>query len=209
MLRTTGLESLSLNLGPTWESHDSHISATLDHILVTDRAMVSSYALKREVTCSDHQAVLCTLDGDTGCWNIGQHVPVVRQDRLNLTNIDNLAPLFCSELERQRDRCTDLASLEQCMWTSAQAVFGVQKAGGGKPFINKSTLALRKAIRVARRLLRLYSSRDDIGDPPCTQWQDLHDRLILAGCATHLDSLFGPESSLWQAMPRVATQTHL
>ena len=208
MLDTTGLVIPSQVLEPTWYSSDGSTTATLDHILVTDRAVVSTFALE-QVTSSDHLALLCTLPEDIGCWNTGQHVPVIRQDRLNFADLDNLTPLFCAELEGVRDQCTDLASLERCMWTTAKDVFGLQKAAGGKPYVNKTVLALRKAIRVAKRLLRWYSRPDEVSDPPREQWQDLHDRLLRAQCVAKADSMFGHDAPQWQLMSHTSLKSAL
>jgi hypothetical protein len=170
--------------------------------------MVSTFALE-QVTSSDHLALLCTLPEDIGCWNTGQHVPVIRQDRLNFADLDNLAPLFCAELEGVRDQCTDLASLERCMWTTAKDVFGLQKAGGGKPYVNKTVLAFRKAIRVAKRLLRWYTRPDVVSDPPHAQWQDLHNRLQRAQCMAKVDSMFGHDAPQWQLMSPTSLKSAL
>ena len=56
MLASTGMQIPVLCLGPTWESNTNACQATLDHVLLTDCSLVSSFALVHDVTASDHQA---------------------------------------------------------------------------------------------------------------------------------------------------------
>lgn len=90
--------------------------------------------------------VLCTLKEEAGGWNAGQHIPVTVQDRLDLSNLDNMAPLFQAQLTEVQSECTTLEDLEQLMWDSAKQVLGVVRQARAKPFLNHAVLSLRKAI---------------------------------------------------------------
>jgi len=125
MLTATGMQAPVQCSSPTWESSTSTYQATLDHVVLTDCSFVSSFALVHDVTASDHHAVLCTLKEEFGGWNAGQHLPVTVQDRLDLSNLDNMAPLFQAQLAEVQSQCTTLEDLEQLMWDSAKQVLGV------------------------------------------------------------------------------------
>ena len=76
------------------DSSNGKSQATLDHIVVSDLSLVQTMSLVQDVTQSDHHALLCSLKEEVGCWNAGQHQPVVLRPRLILDDLDNLAPMF-------------------------------------------------------------------------------------------------------------------
>ena len=209
MLVKTGLKPMTVSTEPTWTSSSGRTFATLDHILFTNAGTAASVVMQHEVTSSDHQALLCTLKEDVGCWNVGQHVPVVRQDRLNLSDLDNLVPLFCSTIDAHQDKCTDLESLERQMWNTAQEVLGLQKQAGGKPFLNKAVAALRKAIKVARRLLRFYSHAPHTKATHAATWQELGQRLTTANASAQAAIFFGDPDPHWPTMTRTTLKSAL
>lgn len=189
MLTTTGMLAPAECSSPTWESSTGTCQATLDHVVLTDCSLVKSVFLIHDITTSDHHALLCTLHEEFGSWNSGQHLPIIQQERLDLSNLDNLAPLFQSHLESAQLQCTDLESLEKLMWESAKSVLGVVKQARAKPYLTRTVLSLRKAIRVARRLQRLYTSShapSSLGDV----WAGLQHWLQEAGNTSQLEVFF-------------------
>ena len=136
-------------------------------------------------------------------------MPVVSQDRLNLSDLDNLVPLFCSTIDAHQDKCTDLESLERQMWNTAQEVLGLQKQAGGKPFLNKAVAALRKAIKVARRLLRFYSHAPHTKATHAATWQELGQRLTTANASAQAAIFFGDPDPHWPTMTRTTLKSAL
>ena len=174
MLADTNLQPATASNEPTWESSNFRHTARLDHVLTTDRSNIQSCIVCKDVVESDHYALLTTLAQAEGCWNAGQHKPAARQERLDLTHLEDLAPEFARRLDEQQAALTDgLESLEEIMWDTAKEVFGLQKAGQGrKPFLNHVVTSSRKLIRTMRNLLRHYSREGSVDDPS-GMWQKL------------------------------------
>jgi hypothetical protein len=158
MLSCTALKQITDDITPTWESSTGMVQARIDHALCTDSSIIFSCKVVHEVTSSDHSALRVYLQQDVGCWNAGQHKPIVTRQCLDFSELDNLAPEFQRKLTEIRDQCTDLESLEKAMWDSGVHVCGLKPGNTGrKPFLNNRVLKLKQAIRAARTLLYMYN----------------------------------------------------
>jgi hypothetical protein len=87
------------NPAVTIQSHNGKSCARIDHSLVSDASMVHTCKVVHEPTSSDHHALLITLQHDFGSWTSGQHKPISVLQQLNLTELDNLSPVFQQKLE--------------------------------------------------------------------------------------------------------------
>ena len=120
--------------------------------------MVDRYVTIKDFTTSDHHAVLVTFKPDAGCWNAGQHKPIVQCETLDLTELEDLAPEFQGRLSPLLKECQDLAEVEDALWTIGVEVLGLQKQRSGRrPFLNHKVLLLKKAVCSLRQLLQAYA----------------------------------------------------
>ncbi len=199
MLVLTSLSEHTHCIEASWESTTGLSYARIDHVLLKDTSLALQCKVLRDATTSDHHALLVTLTPDVGCWNSGQHKPIVCREQLNFTEIDNLAPGFQTKMLEALS--TLLASVplevvEQTMFTVAKGVFGLQKVPtGGKPFINHVVLAMKKAIRTLHTLLKKYThppscSPQQTSDSPSALWDKLKTNLTLAGCKEQAAKFF-------------------
>jgi hypothetical protein len=97
-------------------------------------------------TSSDHHALLITLQHDFGSWTSGQHKPISVRQQLNLTELDNLSPIFQQKLEEACADADDLEKLELAMFKVAAEVYGLKPAPtGARPFISHAVLSSRRS----------------------------------------------------------------
>jgi len=143
-----------------------------------------------EMTSSDHHALLVTLLDDECCWSSGQHKPVQLRARLDLEDLDNLAPEFQRRLTEIQDQCSDLEATEVAMWNIGTEVLGLKKGNTGrKPYLSMTVVRLKKAIRAARTLLGMYRRGEQL-DRLITSWQKFRERLQTTDCKKQFEMFF-------------------
>ena len=191
MRHATGLQPVTDDIQPTWESSNGMMRSRIDHALCTDGAVVYRCDIVPDVTSSDHSAVRVYLQEDIGCWNAGQHKPICTRPNLDFTELDNLAPEFQRKLGEAQAQCTDLVSLEKAMWQAATEVYGIKPGNTGrKPFLNNKVLGLKRAIKVCRTLLYIYNRGNVNSSSIGNQWNLVRDRLTSSDCVPLLSAFF-------------------
>ena len=144
-----------------------------------------------DVTSSDHSALWVYLQLEVGCWNAGQHKPIVTRPCLDLSKIDNLAPEFQRKLNAVRTQCVDLESLEREMGAQATEVCGLKPSNTSrKPFLNNSALKLKTAIKGCRTLLYMYNRGGVVETKICSEWNSWKGKLVASDCVPLLLPFF-------------------